>query len=205
MHKTANVSASGYAAFASTLWLASMGPAGWFDQPGVTLAPLLYAQPGNVLLPLLAAVLGGCVLAIAGLGQILRGCTLDAVLFLIFAGYWWVAALSQHAMALAGSATPGFLGWYYIVWAFLVFCLWLAACRNGVARMLFTLGLWLALLMFALAHWTHAGALSVLGGYLGLVTAVVGIYIAAAEVVNEIHGHIVLPLGSAADGSGPPS
>jgi succinate-acetate transporter protein len=205
MHKIANVSALGYAAFALTLWLASMGPAGWFDQPGTTLAPLLYAQPGNVLLPLLAAVLGGCVLAVAGIGQALRGYTLDAVLFLTFAAYWWVAALSQHAMAFAWSATPGFLGWYYIVWAFLVFCLWLAACRNGVARMLFTLGLWLALLMFALAHWTHAGALNVLGGYLGLVTAIVGIYIAAAEVVNEIHGHIVLPLGSAADGSGPPS
>ena len=101
--------------------------------------------------------------------------------------------------------SAGWLGWYYIVWAFLVFCLWLAACRNGVARMLFTLGLWLALLMFALAPWTHAGALNALGGYLGLVTAIVGIYIAAAEVVNEIHGHIVLPLGSAADGSGPPS
>ena len=204
MHKTANVAALGYAAFALILWLASMGPAGWFDQPGIALAPLLFAQPGNVVLPLLAAVLGGCVLAGAGIGQTLRGHTLDAVLFLTFAAYWWVAALSQHAMAFAYSATPGFLGWYYIVWALLAFCLWLAACRDGVARMLFTLGLCLALLMFALAQWTHVGALTVLGGYLGLVTAVVGIYIAAAEVVNEIHGHIVLPLGSIGDGSGLP-
>jgi succinate-acetate transporter protein len=203
MHENANVSALGYAAFAVTLWLASMGAAGWFDQPGVTLVPLLYAQPGNVLLPLLAAVLGGCVLAIAGLGQIVRGYALDAVLFLTFAAYWWVGALSQHANAFAYSATPGFLGWYYFVWAFLVFCLWLAACRDGVARMLFTLGLWLALLMFALAQWTHVGALTVLGGYLGLVIAIVGIYIAAAEVVNEIHGHVVLPLGTIGDGSGP--
>ena len=115
MHKTANVAALGYAAFALILWLASMGPAGWFDQPGIALAPLLFAQPGNVLLPLLAAVLGGCVLAGAGIGQTLRGHTLDAVLFLTFAAYWWVAALSQHAMAFAYSATPGFLGWYYIV------------------------------------------------------------------------------------------
>lgn len=202
MHKTANVSALGYAAFALTLWLGSMGPAGWFDQPGIALAPLLFAQPGNVLLPLIAAVLGGCALAIAGIAQILRGYTLDAVLFITFAAYWWVAALSQHALAFTYAATPGFLGWYYIVWAFLAFCLWLAACRDGVARMLFTLGIWLALLMFALAQWTHAGALTVLGGYLGLVTAIVGIYIAAAEIVNEIHGHIVLPLGSMGDGSG---
>jgi|GEM_PF-145985 len=204
MHKTANVSALGYAAFALTLWLASMGPAGWFDQPGTTLTPLLFGQPGNILLPLLTAILGGCVLSIAGIGQTVRGYTLDAVLFLTFAAYWWVAALSQHALALNPySPTPGFLGWYYIVWAFLVLCLWLAACRDGVARMLFTLGLCVSLLALALAQWTHAGALTVLGGYLGLVTAIVGIYIAAAEIVNEIHGHTVLPLGSIGDGSTP--
>lgn len=204
MHKIANVSALGYAAFALTLWLASMGPAGWFDQPGITLTPLLFAQPGNALLPLLAAVLGGCILGIAGIGQALRGQPLDAVLFLAFAAYWGVAALSQHAMGFPYSATPGFLGWYYIVWAFLAFCIWLAACRDGVARMLFTLGLCVSLLAFALAHWTHVSGLTVLGGYLGLVTAVVGIYIAAAEIINEVRGHIVLPLGSVSDGS-PPS
>lgn len=204
MHKTANASALGYAAFALTLWLASMGPAGWFDQPGTLLVPLLFAQPGNALLPLLAAVLGGCVLAIAGIAQTVRGHTIDAVLFLSFAAYWWVAALSQHALALnAYRVTPGFLGWYYIVWAFLVFCIWLAACRDGVARMLFTLGLCVSLLALALAQWAHIGALTVLGGYLGLVTAIVGIYIAAAEITNEIHGHIVLPLGNVGDGSAP--
>lgn len=196
MHRIANMSALGYAVFALTLWMANMGPAGWFDQPGATPMPLLFAQPGNILLPLLVAVLGGCVLALAGLWQTVRDQTLDAVLFLAFAGYWWVAALSQHVLVTNSiGATPGFLGWYYIVWAFLVFCIWLAACRNGVARMLFTLGLWLSLLAFALANWAHLSALTVLGGYIGLVTAVVGIYVAAAEILNGTGGQIVLPLG----------
>ncbi|HEY9110242.1 MAG TPA: acetate uptake transporter [Rhodanobacteraceae bacterium] len=204
MHRTANMSALGYAAFALTLWLANMGSAGWFDQPGAMPMPLLFAQPGNILLPTLTAVLGGCVLALAGIGQALRGYTLDAVLFLAFAGYWWVAALSQHAMATDSyGPTPGFLGWYYVVWAFLVFCIWVAACRNGVARMLFTLGLCISLLALALANWTHLAALTVLGGYLGLMTAVLGIYIAAAEILNEVRGHLVLPLGESASDSEP--
>ena len=204
MDKTANLSALGYAAFALTLWLASMGPAGWFEQSGTTLMPLLFVQSGNILLPLAVVVLGGGVLALAGVGQWLRGNVLDAVLFIAFAGYWWIAALGQNAVQVGAQApTPGFLGWYCIVWALLVFCIWLAACRDGVARMLFTAGLCVMLLTFALANWTRIGALTVLGGYVGLVTAVVGIYICAAEIINEIHGSSVLPLGNSDDRPGP--
>ena len=176
MNRTANFSALGYGAFAVTLWLTSMTPADWFS-PALNLSAL---PP----------------LAIAGIFASVRGSTLDSVLFLSFAAYWWIAGLVEDK--LAGGATPdspGWLGWYYIVWAFLVFCIWIAACKDGVARMLFTLGLCLSLLAYALAGWTQIDALTVLGGYLGLVTAVVGIYIAAAEMINETHGHVVLPLG----------
>lgn len=204
MNKPANASALGYAAFALTLWLASMEPAGWFDPSGSTLAPLLFAQSGNVLLPLLVAVLGGSVLALAGMGEYLRGHALDSVLFLAFAGYWWIAALARHAVDVHAQAAPtGFLGWYFIVWSFLAFCIWLAAVRHDVARMLFTLGLCIALLLFAVSNWTRVGALTVLGGYFGLVTAIIGIYIAAAEIVNTTRGHVVFPLGeSGSAGSG---
>lgn len=193
MNRTANFSALGYGAFAVTLWLTSMTPADWFSPTvnAVALTPL-------------TIVLGGCVLAIAGILASLRGSTLDTVLFLGFAAYWWVSGLVQDKLAGgAAAASSGWLGWYYIVWAFLVFCVWIAACKDGVARMLFTLGLCLSLLAYALAGWTRIDALTVLGGYLGLVTAVVGIYIAAAEMINETHGHVVLPLGDTSSDRGP--
>lgn len=184
MHRTASAAGLGYAAFALTLWMASMIPAGWFNPPDATLSRLM------------TIVLGGCVLAIAGLVQGMRGQLLDATLFIGFAGFWWVGALSRHT--LAGGLPPlshGLLGWYYIVWALFAFCVWLAACRDGVARMLFTLGLCLSLLSFALAEWLQLDAVVVLGGYLGLVTAVIGIYVSAAEMLNQASGHTVLPLG----------
>lgn len=183
MTRTAQASALGYAAFALTLWLTSMGLAGWFDADLETS------------LPLLTVVLGGAVLAIAGLMQWLRGHSLDTVLFLVFAAYWTVGALQQILQHGQAAPTAGFMGWYDIVWALLAFCLWLAAYRDNVARMLFALGLWLSLFALALSNWLHLDALVVLGGYMGLVTAVVGIYIAAAEVINATHEHTVLPLG----------
>lgn len=189
MHSTANVSALGYGAFALTLWLASMEPAGWFPQSG-----------GNFLLVLSTAVLGGCVLALAGLLRWSRGGTFDTLLFLAFAGYWWIAALNQHALAAGtdAAASADFRGWYCFAWALLAAGLWLAALRRGTARMLFALGLALSLLAYAAADWAGLEAFTLLGGYVGLVTAVVGIYIAAAEAVNATHGHVLLPLGEAA-------
>jgi succinate-acetate transporter protein len=195
MHQPANAAVLGYGAFALTLWLTSMVTAGWFDPPA-----------GNLLV-LLAAALGGCVLAIAGIMQWLRGHALDTLLFLAFAAYWWVHALEQQALSTgtAAPASSGFLGWYDAAWALLGLCVCVAACRNDSARMLFSLGLWLSLFATALAHWLHFDAVGMLGGYLGLVAAVVGLYISAATLINEVHGHAVLPLGDApTHGRAPP-
>ena len=34
------------------------------------------------------------------------------------------------------------------------------------------------------------------GGYVGLLTAVLAFYLAAAEIINETHGRTVLPIGA---------
>jgi succinate-acetate transporter protein len=34
------------------------------------------------------------------------------------------------------------------------------------------------------------------GGYTGLLTSILAFYLAGAEVINETHGHIVLPVGA---------
>ena len=36
------------------------------------------------------------------------------------------------------------------------------------------------------------------GGYAGLITAVLAFYLAAAEIINETHGRAVLPIGAPA-------
>ncbi len=189
MNTTANASTLGYAAFALSLWMTGMIQAGWFAASDASLGLLT------------GVVLGGVVMAIAGCMQYLRGHALDASLFLSFAGFWWIAWLSMHGGLHAQSAAMR--GWYEIVWAFLAFCFWLAARKEGTARMLFALGLCLLLLAWALAQWLHLDALTILGGYLALVTSIVGIYIAAAELINETHGHAVLPLGENNDDSRP--
>lgn len=186
MQRTFDLSPLGYGAFALVLWLTSMAPAGWFSP-----------ADGTRLMLLSMAILGGCALGVAGVLQWSHGHVLDASLFLLFAGYWSIAALLHSGPPSLDAASPGLLGWYDLMWTLLAFGVWLAAYHGNAARMLFTFGLWLSLLSYALAHWLGLGALTVLGGYLGLITAVVGLYTAIAELLNATHGHTVLPLGDA--------
>ncbi|HEU0276211.1 MAG TPA: acetate uptake transporter [Rhodanobacteraceae bacterium] len=189
MNKTANASTLGYAAFALTLWMVSMIHAGWFD-----------ASEGSINL-MLAVTLGGTAMAIAGILEYFRGRTADMLLFLGFGAFWWAWALNRQAIA-GGGATPtaGYEAWYFIVWAVLAFGIWFADFREGTAKTLFTLGLWLTLLSLALAGWTGLGWFTTLGGYLGLITAVIAMYTAWADVINESRGRGVLPTGEHAAG-----
>lgn len=186
MQKIANAAVPGYAAFGLALWLQGMPAAGWFDADGAALAALL------------GVVLGGGVLVLAGLLQALRGQLLDSSLFLVFGGFWWLALLVQRAAASGHPPSPGLAGWCAFLWALVAFSLWLAARTDGTARTLFNLSLGLALLAAALAHWLDMGALDLLAGYLELIAGTLGLYIAAAELINTTHGHTVLPLGEPA-------
>lgn len=189
MNKTANASTLGYAAFALTLWMISMIHAGWFG-----------ASDRSIDL-MLAVTLGGSVMAIAGILEYFRGRTAKMLLFLGFGAFWWAWALNHHAIA-GGAAAPsaGYAAWYDIVWAVLAFGIWFADLRAGIAEGLFTLGLWLTLLALALAGWTGLAWLTTVGGYLGLATAIVGMYTAWADVINESRGHRILPTGEHAAG-----
>lgn len=193
MNRTANASTLGYAAFALTLWMVSMIHAGWF------------APSERSIDLMLAVTLGGSAMAIAGILEYFRGRTADMLLFLGFGAFWWAWALNAHAIAGGAVApTAGYQAWYYIVWAVLAFGIWFADFSEGAAKSLFTLGLWLSLLALALGGWTHLGWFTILGGYLGLVTSVIGMYTAFADVINESRGHSVLPTGEHHDAHGEP-
>jgi succinate-acetate transporter protein len=155
----------------------SMINAAWFDASQETLVMLL------------AVTIGGIAMALAGLLSFFRGRTHNMCLFLAFAAFWWSWALMVHTVNNGGIApSSAFLGWYFLVFAVVAFALWLSAFRTGTGRLTFDLLLWLTLLALAINGWSGAGWLRIVGGYLGLATAVVGFYLLAAAAVNATFG-----------------
>jgi succinate-acetate transporter protein len=179
--KTFNPAALGLAGFALTTWLLSMINAGWFsgDSMGMVLA--------------VALAYGGTAQALAGLMEVPRGNTFGATAFLSYGAFWWSFAL--FVLFLHDKVPAAFIGWYLFLWGVFTLYMWVGTWRAPHALQMVFLALWLTFFLLAAGEWTGLVWLHRAGGYSGLVTAVFAFYLSAAEVINDMHGHTVLPVG----------
>ncbi|ACD19945.1 acetate uptake transporter [Paraburkholderia phytofirmans] len=181
--KAPNPASLGLAGFALTTWLLSMINAGWFngESMGMVLA--------------VAFAYGGTAQMIAGLMEIPRGNAFGATAFLSYGAFWWSLAL--FVLFLHGNVPAAFIGWYLFLWGMFTLYMWVATWRAARALQLVFLSLWLTFFVLAASEWTGLAWLHHAGGYLGLVTALLAFYLSAAEIINETHGRVVLPVGAA--------
>jgi uncharacterized protein len=179
--KLANPGPLGLSGFALTTWMLSMVNAGWYSGPNV---PLVLAS---------AFAFGGTAQFAAGLMEMPRGNTFGFVAFCSFGAFWWTFGL--FALFLEKGVTPGFVGWWLFMWGFFTFYMWIASLAGTRAVQAIFLTLWVTFAVLAIAEWTGAAGIKVVGGYLGLITALCAFYLAAAEVINDMHARTVLPVG----------
>ncbi|MDA8195243.1 MAG: acetate uptake transporter [Thermaerobacter sp.] len=177
--KLANPGPLGLVGFAMTTWMLSMINAGWFS--GTSLGMVLA----------LAMAFGGTAQMVAGILEYPRGNTFGTVAFFSYGSFWWSFALFAHFF---GSGVPAaFVGWYLFLWGVFTFYMWIASLKITRALQLVFLALWLTFVVLAIGAW-GVPSFTVLGGYLGLVTAILALYVSAAEVINTYHGRDVLPV-----------
>jgi len=180
--KLANPAPLGLSGFALTTWLLSMINAGWFADSAL---PIVLAS---------AFAFGGSVQLLAGLMEMPRGNTFGFVAFCGYGAFWWSFALFVEFFS---SKVPGaIVGWFLFLWGLFTFILWIGTFSLNRAVQLIFLVLWITFLLLALGTWLGSPTLNHAGGYTGIVTAVLAFYLAAAEVINEVRGEVVLPVGS---------
>lgn len=168
-NRCVTTSTVGYMCLALSIWMVSMANAGWYDQ--------VYAQEVSALLPL-ALVLG-----VMGVFAYWHGRSLDSVVFFGGTALLW-SAHSVGMNAAAGSIEISYAGWYWAFWTVFFGYIWLGSFRGGLSRQIFLLGLPIALAAFALRDWTGLEVFSLISGYVGLVTAAVGLMISASDVIG---------------------
>jgi succinate-acetate transporter protein len=173
-NKAAITSTVGYMCLALTGWMVSMPNAGWFDQ--------VQGHGTAMLFPL------ALVLIVMGILAFVNERTLDAVIFFGGAGLFWSAHEFLMGTAVAAGGPPEstrYTGWYWFIWAVFFCYVWLGSFKAGLERMLFLLGLWLTLLALAIAGWTDLHGFQILGGYLGLATAILAAITSAMAVIGH--------------------
>jgi hypothetical protein len=183
--KLANPAPLGLTGFALTTWMLSMVNAGWFTGDGV---PLVLAC---------AFAFGGTAQFAAGLMEMPRGNTFGFVAFCAYGAFWWNFALFEEFFT--GKVPAAFVGWWLVVWGLFTFYMWIGSFALNRAVQSVFLALWITFFLLGVGEWIGSALLHQAGGYVGLITAALAFYVAAAEVINETHGRVVLPIGAPRD------
>jgi uncharacterized protein len=147
----------------------------------------------------------GFAFAYGGLGQVIAGIyefrnknVFGATAFSTYGGFWlglglW--ALLVAPKATSASAASHDLGW--ILLAFAIFntymLLWSTAVNGAVFGVFLTLEL-TEIILF-IGNFSDSSGTIKLGGYVGILTALVAWYASAAGVITGISGRRVLPVG----------
>jgi succinate-acetate transporter protein len=176
----------GLAAFALTTLLISFGNAN------------IIAESGAITFVLgAAAFYGGLAQLLAGMWEFKRGNTFGATAFSSFGAfwlsYWWIVT---HLSASSGDIHQA-LGLFDIAWAIFTAYMTIAALRTSVAVLGVFVFLTLTFLFLGLGALNNGtpspDTLTKVGGWLGIVTAVLAWYASAATVINSTHKRDVLP------------
>jgi uncharacterized protein len=178
----------GLAAFALTTFLLSSANANWMG-----------AATGSAWLGYALAYGGGCQL-LAGMWEFRNRNVFGATAFSTYGGFWiglflWVQFVAPHATS--ASQADHDLGW--ILLAFAIFNTYMLLMSTQVNRAVFLVFLTLELTEIVLFIGNFAGNSTVvhIGGYLGVLTALVAWYTSAAAVSQGMAGAIRLPVGRA--------
>jgi succinate-acetate transporter protein len=178
----------GLAAFALTTFLLSAANAKWMG-----------AATGDSWLGY-ALAYGGAIQLLAGMWEFRNRNVFGATAFSTYGGFWiglflWVQFVAPHATS--ASAAGHDLGW--ILLAFAIFNTYMLLLSTQVNTAVFGVFLTLEITEIVLFIGNFQGSSSIVkvGGYLGVLTALVAWYTSAAGVSNGIGGRIKLPVGPA--------
>ena len=195
----------GLAAFALTTVLLSAKNAGWMTH-----------ATGSAWLGF-AFAYGGLGQFAAGMWEFTRGNTFGATAFSTYGGFWiglglWVELVANPAVAGIAKAPATAdavvaslnhdLGWITLVFAIVTFYLLVLSTQINLAVFLVFLGLDITFIILAIGNFDAGSALLStgtvkIGGYLGLVTALLAFYASSAGVAAGMGGKIKIPVGKA--------
>jgi hypothetical protein len=175
--KLANPAPLGLMGFGMTTVLLNMHNAGFFPMDNLILAMGIFY--------------GGMAQIIAGIMEFRKGNTFGTTAFTSYGLFW----LTLVFIIMKGGADPAFMGWYLFMWGLFTFWMWFGTFGKNRALQFVFLSLFILFWLLAVDHWfAMPKAFGIFTGFEGIVCGLSAVYLAAAEVLNESRGRVVLPI-----------
>jgi len=180
MNDRANPSPLGLMGFGMTTVLLNIANAGFF-----AFDPMILAM---------GICYGGFAQVIAGISEFRKNNTFGMTAFTSYGLFW----LSFALIKLFGGADYGFLGWYLFMWGLFTAYMFIGTLKLNRALQVVFGTLTILFWILAIGHWVgtpDGDTIIKIAGWEGIVCGFSAIYAAAAQVLNEVYGRQVLPLG----------
>ena len=167
----------GLSAFALTLFVLSFANAGLFSGSKIVIG--------------LALFYGGIVLLIVGLQAFRAGNTFGATAFCSYGAFWLAFGFSLWQNLVPNNIA---LGYFLLGWTIFAVLLFLYTLRSNIA-LIIVFGLLVLTLVVLTLHFLGVANLLVIGGYLGILTALAAWYTALAGLLASGKAIFSLPVG----------
>jgi uncharacterized protein len=169
----------GLAGFALTTFVLSAVNVGWIPKPG---EPVVLG---------LAFAYGGLAQFCAGMWEFKRNNTFGATAFTSYGAFWIAFALlvTFNAAKIPAAAVSAAVGTFLLAWA--IFTGYMTVAAISLSRPVLVVFVLLTITFFvlAIANFASQPGIAVLGGYLGLLTAVAAWYASAITVIASTRKH----------------
>ena len=180
---TANPAPLGLLAFGMTTVLLNFHNAGIYELDSMILAMGIFY--------------GGIAQIIAGIMEWKKKNTFGLTAFTSY-GFFWLTLVGLIVMPKLGwtvSSSTTAMVFYLVLWGIFTFLLFIGTLRISKALQVVFATLTVLFFLLAIGDATNNAAIKYFAGYEGIVCGLSAIYTGIAQVLNEIYGKELLPLG----------
>jgi succinate-acetate transporter protein len=153
----------------------------------------------NAMILAMGLCYGGAAQVIAGILEFRKNNTFGMTAFISYGFFWLslVAVILLPKIDATFKADDAAMGAYLAMWGLFTLGLFIGTLRLSVALQFVFGTLVILFFMLAIGHWFSAGErFEHLTGFEGIVCGLAAFYTGVAQVLNEVYGKAVLPLGT---------
>ncbi len=142
---------------------------------------------------------GGIAQIIAGIQEWKKNNTFGATAFTAYGSFWialviiWLLPRTAAGAGLKPDEVA--MGWFLLIWALFTLFMFVGTLRLNRALQTVFGSLVILFVLLAIGDFTGIKAVKVTAGIEGVFCGLSALYASAAQVLNEVYGKIILPLG----------
>jgi succinate-acetate transporter protein len=141
---------------------------------------------------------GGMAQVIAGIMEWKKNNTFGMTAFTAY-GLFWLALVTTWILPdahLAKSADPISMGFFLLAWGIFTSMMYIGSLKSTTALQTVFFSLAVLFFLLAIADFSMNITIRTIAGYEGIFCGLSAVYLSLAQVLNEVYGKVVLPVGA---------